>query len=340
MKKTITILITFITFNLYAQDFSTILFIGRGSAADTYTIYINQLNIGTVKSKQTMECKMYSEGTINVDVVWHAKKKTQTMDIKHGETYYFECFGTEDRQVGKMKGKAILKENESTIKAEEGKNNVPATIPVTDNSIARQGTCFLINRKGYLITNYHIVRNAKTVQVRGIGGDFSTLYGADVVAYDVDLDMALIKIKNPNISFDSIPYRLSLETNTQGTKSFVLGYPLATVTEDTIKVTDGVISSKSGCFGSISEYQFSKPIQPGNSGSPLFNDKGDIVGIINAGLKDAEGTSYALKSQYIEAFLMSVDNVPADTPLSTAAYLTLPDKIAKLKNYIFIVKAE
>ena len=270
MKKTITLLLTFIAFNSYAQDFSTILFIGRGSAAFSYNIYINQQLIGTVKGKQTLEYKMHSEGGIDVDVVWNGKKTTEAMDIKHGETYYFECFGTDDRKVGTMKGKGLLKENESTIKAEEGKD-MPVNIPSIDNSIGRQGTCFLINRRGYLLTNYHVVKNAKTVQVKGIGSDFSTLYGADVISYDVDLDMALLKIKNPNISFDSVPYRLSLETNAQGTKSFVAGYPL----NDSMKVTEGLINAKTGCFGSISEYQFSQSMQPGNSGSPMFNDKGE-----------------------------------------------------------------
>lgn len=132
---------------------------------------------------------------------------------------------------------------------------------------------FLISKQGYFLTNYHVISGSKTTQIKGIGNDFSTLYGVDIIAYDVDLDLALLKLKNQNINFDSVPYQLSLETSPQGIKTFVLGYPLTNSMGEEIKVTEGIISAKSGYKGSISQYQFSAAIQPGNSGSPLFNER-------------------------------------------------------------------
>ena len=340
MKKIITILLTLTSFCSYAQDFSTILFIGRGLPIYSYAISINQRPIGTVNGLQALEYKIYTEGAITVEVVWNGKKHAEAMVIKHGKTYYFECYGIDDREVGKGKANAILKENQSIIKSEEQKDNLLSKMPPAENGSLKQGTCFVISRKGFLITSYHIVKSAKTVRVKGIGGDFSTLYGADVVAYDVDLDMALLKIKNPAISFDSIPYRLSLETMEKGTKSFVLGYPFSPDMEDTLRLTEGVISSKSGVSGSISEFEFSQALQPGYSGCPLFNDKGDVIGLINTSLNEAKGTSYAIKSPYIQAFLMSIDNTPLDISLTTTTNLTLQDKIASLKNCVFVVKTE
>ena len=157
---------------------------------------------------------------------------------------------------------------------------------------------------------------------------------------DADLDLALLKIKNANITFDSIPYRLSSETIQQGAKSLVVGYPLTPENGETIKATEGVISAKSGYKGSTSQYTFSGGVELGNSGSPLFNDKGDVTGLINAKLENDKWTGYAVKSPYIQAFLTSVENFSADMSTSTAANISLADKIAKLKNYIFIVNVK
>jgi S1-C subfamily serine protease len=341
MRKIITGLLIFIAFHSYADDFSFINFIGRGSIGNSYAIYLNQHLIGTIKGTELLQYKIYTEARIPVIVIWNdLKKTTSSIDIKHGDTYYFECNGTDDRSIGAMKGKALIKENKTVINAEEDQANPLSKIPVADNAFSKQGTGFLINRKGYVITDYHVVSNAKTVQIKGIGGDFTTLYGADLVAYDVDLDIALLKIKNPNISFDSIPYILSSETNAEGTKSLVMGYPLTKETGEKIKVTECTISSQNGYKGSISQYTFSAPMQAGNSGSPLFNDKGEVIGLVNTKFGVAEVSGYAVKSQYIQTFLKLAGIQPQGMPSSTMTNITLTDRAAKLKNYIFIVKTE
>ena len=208
----------------------------------------------------------------------------------------------------------------------------------TDDEGPKQGTGFLVNKKGYLLTNYHVVRNAKSVQVKGVGGDFSSLYGVDVVAVDVDNDLALLKFKNQNLVFEEPPYALSKTTTVQGAKAFVLGYPLATSMGEEIKLTDGLISAKSGYKGSLSQYQFSAPIQPGNSGSPLFNETGDVIGIANAKLEGAESAGYAIKSQYIYTFMSLIENFTYTPAINQVKALALNDKVTKLKNFIYIIK--
>ena len=61
------------------------------------------------------------------------------------------------------------------------------------------------------------------------------------------------------------------------------------------KFTDGKISSKTGYNNAINSYQTSIPVQPGNSGGPLFNDKAQLIGVINSAIKDADNVSYAIK---------------------------------------------
>ncbi|MBK6522650.1 MAG: trypsin-like peptidase domain-containing protein [Sphingobacteriaceae bacterium] len=65
------------------------------------------------------------------------------------------------------------------------------------------------------------------------------------------------------------------------------------------KFTDGKVSSKTGFNGAINSFQSTIPVQPGNSGGPVFNDKGQMVGVINATYREADNVSYAIKLNYI-----------------------------------------
>jgi len=360
MRKILIVLFTSIAFFSQAQNFSTINFICRGSLGDYYAIYLNGHPLGTFKGSETLIYKIYSEGTLPVTVIWNDKKKSEeTITIKNGEMYYYESFWASERKVNHLKGRGLMKENKTVFNAEEDKANpVTKGLPVifdapktektssksndkvskASKNDARQGTGFSIGKKGYVLTSYHLVSEAKAVQVKGIGGDFSMLYGADVVQYDSDLDLALLKIKNPNISFDSIPYILSSETNAPETKSFILGYPLKADTGEIIKMTEGTVTSKNGYKGTLSQYSFSKPVEAGNSGSPLFNEKGDVIGIINTKWGSSEEASYAVKSQYIQTFMSLAGIVPPVA--SSSADLNQQDRITRLKNYVFIVKVE
>lgn len=337
-----------------AQDkfYAEVYFIGYGG---NRKLYMNDQLITTFGDQDIVKVKMYTKGRITVSCLTLTYRKEGFLDINEGKTYYYMCCNPE--QVGKVKvdNQPVTKETFDTFKEglEKRKKFTYNVIEITedkkfpigrsiggDEEGPKQGTCFLISKQGYLLTNYHVISGAKTVQIKGIGNDFSTLYGADVVAIDVDLDLALLKLKNQNLSFDPVPYGFASETNPQGTKSFVLGYPLTSAMGEEIKVTEGLISAKSGYKGSISQYQFSAAIQPGNSGSPLFNENGDVVGVINAKLMGAEGAGFAIKSQYVSTFLKLIDNIQIETNTTTISTLTLPEKIAKIKSNIFIVKCE
>jgi S1-C subfamily serine protease len=343
MKRLIILLIITLTFKVYSQYNSTINFVAFKDDGCVFSIYLNEQLIGTIGKGENLEYKLSSEGRISVILIAQSVRYTGFIDVKKDGTYYYivsaypKKYGITDNE----RGKELFSLNTNTLKAEENKKN-PLIQPKNneDNDGPKQGTCFLINNRGHLLTNYHVISGSKNVQIKGIGGDFSTLYGADIIAFDVDLDLALIKLKNKNVTFDSIPYNFCTDLNQQGTKTFVLGYPLTTSMGDEIKITEGIISSNSGYKGTISQYQFSAPVQPGNSGSPLFNEKGDLLGIINAKLSGAEGAGYAVKSQYIPVFLKLIDNIQIENCKSKLGAMTLPEKIAKLKNYIFIVKSE
>ena len=162
------------------------------------------------------------------------------------------------------------------------------------------GTGFALNN-GYVVTNYHVIENAKSISIKGIKGDFTPKYNAIIIATDKYNDLALLQISDNNFKgFGSIPYNVKTSVSDVGEDVFVLGYPLTSTMGDEIKLTTGVISSKTGFQGDVSLYQISAPIQPGNSGGPLFDNKGNLIGIVNAKHKDAENVGYAIKTWWIQ----------------------------------------
>ena len=110
-------------------------------------------------------------------------------------------------------------------------------------------------------------------------------FDAKVIVTDKKNDLAIIQINDSKFkTLPSIPYVFNSTTKDVGSEVFALGYPMADVMGDEIKFTDGKISSKTGIEGDITVYQISVPIQPGNSGGPLFDNKGNLVGITSSAL--------------------------------------------------------
>lgn len=200
------------------------------------------------------------------------------------------------------------------------------------------GTGFALN-DGYIATNYHVVDGAKSISVLGVKGVFNIELGADVIATDKVNDLAIIKINDRRFSgFGAIPYRVKTSTSEVGEDIFVLGYPLTTTMGDEIKLTTGVISSKTGFQGDVSLYQISAPIQPGNSGGPLFDGNGNLIGIVNAKHQGAENVGYAIKTSYLKNLMESATSqnlLPTNNSISGQA---LTGKVKSIKNYVFMIK--
>ncbi len=343
MKKIAFVFLTVLAFQSFAQDYSTINFVTNKCSKDwKYEIYLNDKFVSDINFDENLEYKIYSEGRVTVTIFVYYNRFSKTIEITNGNTYYFEISDKDKKYdfIDESTAKQYLAKNPTMRKFDENKTDPIVKLRESDSDGPKQGTCFLVSKDGYLLTNYHVISGAKKIQIKGIGNDFSTIYAADVVGYDLDLDLALLKLKNQNIVFDDIPYGFSTKTNQQGESSFVLGYPLTTAMGEEIKVTEGVISAKSGYKGTISQYQFSAAVQPGNSGSPLFNGNGEVIGVINAKLQGVEAAGYAIKSQYALTFLELIENVQITNNKTAISEMSLSEKISKLKNFIFIVITE
>ena len=196
-------------------------------------------------------------------------------------------------------------------------------------------------KDGYVVTNHHVIENAKSIKIRGIKGDFSQSYNASVAISDKNNDIALIKINDSNFQgFGNIPYAIASTTSEVGEDVFVLGYPLTATMGDEIKYTTGVISSKTGFQGDISLYQISAPIQPGNSGGPLFDSKGNIIGIVSSKHSEAENVGYAIKSLFLKSLIESYSSVPIIPDKLTISTNTRPDQIKIVKPFVFLIECD
>ncbi len=203
------------------------------------------------------------------------------------------------------------------------------------------GTGFAVSTQGIIVTNYHVIENASTIKVRGINGKFDKAYKAKILTSDKNNDLALLQIDDISFSkINDIPYVINFQTSSVGENIYALGYPLRAIMGDEIKLTNGIISSKTGFQGDITSYQVSAPIQPGNSGGPLFDSNGNVVGIINAKLTVAENASYAIKTSYLYNLIGILDETPLLQKENKLNGLNLSTQVSKVKEFVYIIECE
>ena len=210
----------------------------------------------------------------------------------------------------------------------------PSDMPVS-------GTGFALTSNGLIVTNYHVIENAKSINIRGINEDFSRLYSAKVIINDKHNDLAILKIDDYSFtSLGSIPYTIKTIGTNVGENIFVLGYPLRATMGDEVKLTNGIISSKTGFQGDITSYQISAPVQPGNSGGPLFDANGNLIGIVNAKHINAENATYAIKASYLTNMIDLLDYPPTLQTVSSVKAKPLTQQVQMVKKFVYIIEAQ
>jgi S1-C subfamily serine protease len=158
------------------------------------------------------------------------------------------------------------------------RDHVVASLP-DSNRPRGSGSGFFVTKDGYLLTNHHVIQDAKRIEVNYRGH----LLQAKVAGDDQANDLALLKVEGGNFQPLAIS---SKDTADLGQEVFTIGFPNIQLQGIEPKYTDGKISSLSGIQDDPAEYQISVPVQPGNSGGPLCDANGDVVGIIVARLND------------------------------------------------------
>lgn len=212
----------------------------------------------------------------------------------------------------------------------------------TDNADAAyssSGSGIIISTDGVVVTNYHVIEGAKYYDVVIKDNRRVQTYKAKILATDKTNDLALLMIDDDKfIPFDNIPFALKSTTSEVGTSVFAMGYPLTSYMGEEVKITEGIISSKTGYEGDIVTYQISAPIQPGNSGGPLFDKKGNLIAITNAGIMEANNVGYAIKASYLQNLIESAPISIKIPDTNLLQELELPEQIKQLSKYVTYIK--
>ena len=188
--------------------------------------------------------------------------------------------------------------------------------PEPDVQVAGSGTGFFVSSDGLVITNNHVINGANQISVTVPTGQTFT---ARVVSTSASTDLALLRIPYQNKNYLTFENPGAVEI---GDDVFTLGFPVSGLLGKEVKYTDGSISSLSGLQGDATFFQISVPIQPGNSGGPLVNKKGNVVGIVTA-------------TAAVEAFYQATGSMPQNVNWAVKgayASLLLPPGIKKAER--------
>jgi hypothetical protein len=194
---------------------------------------------------------------------------------------------------------------------------------------------------GYAVTNNHVVAGVEFVQLINVTGIQLT---ASVVLRDAEHDLALLHVSESG----SLPPALPLASvdPRPGSRVFTIGYPRIDIMGRTPKLSDGIISSLNGYRDDPDSYQISVPIQPGNSGGPLLNMDGAVVGIVTSMLgayDDAAepqvlpNVSYAIKVEVLHSMLPQVLRQTAAPEQPPASPASLADLAERIQGSVLIV---
>ena len=174
-----------------------------------------------------------------------------------------------------------------------------------------QGSGFLVDSSGHILTCEHVIENEKEATIWISGERFE----ASVIAKDKELDLALLKLRGSQLP-DANPLNFRVEPPKLGEDIFAMGFPMSNLLGDNIRLSKGLISSTKGLKGDIDQIQISTAIQPGNSGGPVFDNKGGVVGVVQKTLnpwkmvKQSGGSlpqnvNFAIRSNVVSEFLSS-----------------------------------
>lgn len=200
------------------------------------------------------------------------------------------------------------------------------------------GTGFALTNDGYFVTAYHVINDGKgdcdSVYIQSNDGVY---YKATLINYNKNTDLAILKVQRKNFRFAKaeVPYSLAEGKVSLGAPIYTLGYP-----KNDIVYSEGYISSRNGFDGNERQYTLELPAGHGQSGSPVIDARGNLVGVLTAIGNPQESNTYAVSSQ---ALLDLIHTLPDAKSLHLNKSSKLnrhsrEEQIGTMENYTFSVK--
>jgi len=236
-----------------------------------------------------------------------------------------------------LNGEIKAIKNQNQIQSREI-NNIKQNINVPTAPVVYKtgGTSFLIDVKGYLVTNAHVIRNAKNIAVQNSKGKDLAV---KVIYTDVQRDLAILKIEDTAFKAPvSIPYSIKKTSAEIAEPIYTLGFP-----RNDIVYGEGYLAALTGFNGDTLTCQIAIAANPGNSGGPILNRNGEVVGILSAKQISAEGVVFATQSRHIYTALAQLqkDSSYQFMKLPSTSSLKRLDRtrqVEKISEFVYMVK--
>jgi S1-C subfamily serine protease len=208
---------------------------------------------------------------------------------------------------------------------------------VMETPVAGTATGFMITPNGYLATSQHVVNEADSVYVENMSDH--KRYKVEVVYTDAITDLSILKITDKKFKgFARLPYTLAYKESELAEPVYTLAFP-----RQEMVFGEGSISSKSDYEGDTAKYQVSIPVNPGNSGSPVFDTQGNLVGIVSGRNNNAQGATSAVKSRFLYSAIDTLAKSDASLRqflprYNTIHYMRRPDQVKQIQPFVFSVR--
>ncbi|HRZ85966.1 MAG TPA: trypsin-like peptidase domain-containing protein [Candidatus Paceibacterota bacterium] len=247
-----------------------------------YLVYMTQ-NIVIMK-------KEIDQKVIKINNQTKIELKNQINDIKEENNYQINEL-TDSLLTIKKDVNSEINEIKANSNSQDFSGIIQEVIKgiVSINTDVAQGSGFIISEDGYIITNAHVLIGGRYARAMLYNED--KMISAKLIGYDVDNDIAILKINRTNLDY----LKFENSENVQlGEKVIALGNPLGL----SFSVTEGIISglNREGLNNQNNYIQIDTPLNRGNSGGPLINKKGNVIGINNFKLQESESLGFALDS--------------------------------------------
>ena len=197
------------------------------------------------------------------------------------------------------------------------------------------GSGFILNEDGYLITNFHVIEGETQISIELYAHKAGQLERKNykqirIVAMNKFADLALLKIEDKDAPKFSRVLLGDADALSVGERVFAIGSPLGL--ERT--VTEGILSTKTRQMQGSLYLQTTAQINPGNSGGPLFNLRGEVVGVTNMKITMGEGLGFAIPVEHVKYFLNHRDAYAydSDNPSNAYRYLEPPSRTKSVKS--------